>query len=140
MTLTALRTYEELIAIPRYKDRYEYLRLTGSVGLDTFGADRLLNQILYHSSEWQRFRHHVIVRDNGCDLAHPDFQIKGRIIIHHLNPLTVEQVKNRDPLIFDLNNVVCVSHQTHNAIHYGDETQIREEQIIERKPGDTKLW
>ena len=138
--MTALRTYEGLINIPRYKDRYEYLRLTGSVGLDTFGADRLLNQILYHSSEWQRFRHHVIVRDNGCDLAHPDFQINGRIIIHHLNPLTVEQVKNRDPLIFDLNNVVCVSHQTHNAIHYGDETQIREEQIIERKPGDTKLW
>lgn len=138
--MTLLKTYEELIAIPRYKDRYEYLRITGSVGLETFGSDRLLNQTLYHSSEWQQFRHHVIVRDNGCDLAHPDFQINGRIIIHHLNPLTVEQVKNRDPLIFDMNNVVCVSHQTHNAIHYGDETQIREEQLIERRPGDTKLW
>jgi len=134
------RTYEELIRIPTYKERYEYLRCVGQVGMDTFGSDRYLNQILYQSNEWRTFRNKIVVRDDGCDMAYKDFPIRGKIIIHHLNPITAEQVLARDPVIFDPNNVVCVSFQTHNAIHYGDESQLVEETLTIRKPGDTKLW
>lgn len=134
------RTYEELIRIPTYKERYEYLRCVGKVGMDTFGSDRYLNQILYQSNEWRKFRNYIIVRDGGCDMAHKDFPIKWKILIHHLNPITADQVLARDSVIFDPNNVVCVSFQTHNAIHYGDESQLVEETLTIRKPGDTKLW
>lgn len=132
-------SYKEVILIPSFKDRYEYLRLGGKVGESTFGFDRYLNQLLYHDLEWKSFRRKIIMRDNGCDMAHPDFEIGGRIIVHHINPLTQEDVVDRNPIIFDPDNVICVSHYTHEAIHYGD-SELLPKEPIERKPGDTCLW
>lgn len=132
-------SYKEAILIPSFKDRYEYLRLGGKVGESTFGFDRYLNQLLYHDPEWKSFRRKIIMRDNGCDMAHPDFEIGGRIIVHHINPLTQEDVVDRNPIIFDPDNVICVSHYTHEAIHYGD-SELLPKEPIERKPGDTCLW
>lgn len=136
---TNIRTYSELITLPTFIERFRYLKLNGSVGMDTFGHDRYLNQILYHSEEWRRFRREVIMRDNGCDLGHEDYEIHGKIIIHHINPITVEDVLRRDPKIFDFENVICVSLRTHNAIHYGDESLLITEPI-ERTPYDTCPW
>lgn len=132
-------SYKEVILIPSFKDRYEYLRLGGKVGESTFGFDRYLNQLLYHDPEWKSFRRKIIMRDNGRDMAHPDFEIGGRIIVHHINPLTQEEVVDRNPIIFDPDNVICVSHYTHEAIHYGD-SELLPKEPIERKPGDTCLW
>lgn len=132
-------SYKELIRIDGFEERYEYLRIGGIVGASTFGSERYLNQVLYHSKEWQRFRNDVIIRDNGCDLADPEYTIHGMIIIHHINPLTTDDVKNRSSAIFDLDNVVCVSDRTHKAIHYGDENLLPELPII-RRPGDTCPW
>ena len=134
------RSYKELSRIPNFNDRFEYLRLSGSIGVETFGFDRYLNQALYKSVEWQRFRKQVILRDNGCDLAHPDRPINAdRIIIHHINPLTVEDLKNKSEAIFDMNNVVCTSYLTHQAIHYSDESLLPRDPVI-RAPGDTCPW
>lgn len=134
------RSYRELSRLNTFKEKYEYLRLSGSVGKETFGFDRYLNQALYSSAEWKRFRRNVIVRDNGCDLGDPERPIQGdRIIIHHINPLTVEDLENRSPLIFDMNNVVCVSYLTHQAIHYGDASLLPQD-ILERMPNDTIPW
>lgn len=134
------RSYKELSRLKTFKDKYEYLRLNGSVGKETFGFDRYLNQALYSSGEWKRFRRNVIVRDNGCDLGDPERPIQGdRIIIHHINPLTVEDLENRSPLIFDMDNVVCVSYLTHQAIHYGDASLLPQD-ILERMPNDTIPW
>ena len=115
--LSMIRTYDELITIPTFEERYEYLKLKSGVGVATFGSDRYLNQVLYTSPEWKSFRNRIILRDNGCDLAMEDRAIFGNITIHHLNPITVDDVVNRNPMVFDPNNVVCVSHNTHNAIH-----------------------
>lgn len=134
-----LRTYSEMIQIPDFKDRFEYLKLEGVVGTMTFGYDRYINQSLYRSYEWKKTRQRVIIRDDGCDLAHPDYPIPSRLIIHHINPITKEMIENRDPAIFDMNNLVCVSPITHEAIHYGDEELLPHDPVI-RKPGDTKLW
>lgn len=134
------RSYKELSRLRTFKERYDYLRLHGEVGKDTFGFDRYLNQALYMSPEWRRFRKEVIIRDNGCDLGDPDHEIKGdRIIIHHINPLTVEDVMERAPAIFDMDNVVCVSYRTHQAIHYGDESLLPQEPV-QRSAGDTCPW
>lgn len=134
------RSYRELSRLKTFKEKYEYLRLSGSVGKETFGFDRYLNQALYSSAEWKRFRRNVIVRDNGCDLCDPERPIQGdRIIIHHINPLTVEDLENRSPLIFDMDNVVCVSYLTHQAIHYGDASLLPQD-IQERMPNDTIPW
>lgn len=138
--ITTRKRYSELIALPSFEERFEYLRLHGAVGIETFGWDRYLNQSLYQSTEWRRFRRDIIVRDNGCDLAHPDHTIFGnRIIIHHLNPITIEDIASHDPLIFDPDNVVCVSHITHEAIHYGDKDLLPKDPII-RRPNDTCPW
>ena len=140
--ITTRKRYKELIQLPTFKERYEYLRLTGrrEVGIDTFGWDRYLNQAFYTSREWRDFRNKVIVRDNGCDLAHPDWPITyGKIIIHHLNPLTVDDFKNGSPLILDMDNVVCVTHDTHQAIHYGAEQLLPKDPIV-RQPNDTCPW
>lgn len=120
MTTNIIKTYSELITIPTFAGRYEYLKLKGAVGKDTFGYDRYLNQILYNSYEWKRFRRDIIIRDNGCDLGFEGYELQTRITVHHLNPISVEDVKNRSPKVFDPNNVICVSHNTHMAIHYGD--------------------
>lgn len=128
-----------MILLPTFIERFRYLQLNGSVGMDTFGHDRYLNQILYHSDEWRRFRRDVIIRDNGCDLGCEDYEIHGRILIHHINPITVEDVIRRDPCIFDFENVISTSHDTHNAIHYGDESLLVTEPIV-RTPYDTCPW
>lgn len=134
------RSYKQLLRLPTFDERYEYLRLGGIVGKSTFGFDRYLNQSLYTSDEWKSFRNQIIIRDNGCDLGIEGRDILGdRIIIHHINPLTVEDVEERSPVIFDPDNVICVSHMTHQAIHYGDQSLLPKDPI-ERKPYDTCPW
>lgn len=133
------RTYSELIRYPTLLDRFKYLKLDGIVGIDTFGHDRFLNQALYTSYEWKKIRNRVIVRDMGCDMALDGYGIYGRVIIHHINPLSIEDIESRNPKVFDMDNLVCVSHMTHEAIHYGDESLLPKDPI-ERKPGDTRLW
>lgn len=132
-------TYSELIQIPTFIDRFRYLKLSASVGEETYGWDRYLNQILYKSKEWRETRERIIIRDDGCDLAHPDYLIGGRILIHHLNPITKRDILDRNPLIFDPENLVCISHITHEAVHYGSEDLLIKDPV-ERMPGDTKLW
>ena len=134
-----IRTYSELITIPTFEERFEYLKLNGSVGLDTFGHDRYLNQILYNSPEWRRFRPEIIVRDNGCDLACEGYEIFGKILIHHINPITAQDILNRNPKVFDPENVITTVHNTHNAIHYGDENLLITAPI-ERSRNDTCPW
>ena len=133
------RSYSELITIPTYEDRFHYLQLNGAVGKDTFGYDRYLNQILYNSKEWKRFRDEIIIRDNGCDLAFEGYDIHGRILVHHINPIIVDDVVNRNPIVFDPENVICVTHNTHNAIHYGDESLLIAAPV-ERTKHDTCPW
>ena len=137
--LMSIKCYSELITIPTFIERYQYLKIGGRVGADTFGHDRYLNQILYHSGEWLDFRDEIIVRDNGCDLAHPEFEIHDRILIHHINPITVEDVLKRDPKIFDPENVISTCLNTHNAIHYGDESRLMLLPITRTK-NDTCPW
>ena len=134
------RTYNELILLQTFEERFDYLRLNGQCSEVTFGGHRLLNQMLYRSPQWQEVRRRVIIRDNGCDLGIGDRPINDQILIHHINPITIEQVTNLDPCIFDLNNLISVSKKTHNAIHYGDGTNLAPSTITERKPGDTRLW
>ena len=133
------RSYHELIEIPGYLDRFNYLKLDGTVGRETFGYDRYLNQILYTSDAWRRFRREIIKRDLGCDMAHKDYEIPKRAIVHHINPITIEDVINRHPKIFDPDNVILVSHMTHEAIHYGDDSLLMKDPIV-RTPNDTCPW
>lgn len=119
--MTNIKRYSDLSTIPTYEERFKYLQLKGAVGNDTFGYDRYLNQILYNSPEWKRLRNQIIIRDNGRDLGCEGYEIYGRILIHHMNPITIEDIVSRDPIVFDPENLICVSHNTHNAIHYGDE-------------------
>lgn len=135
----SIRTYSELITIPTFEERFEYLRLKGSVGKDTFGYDRYLNQVLYRSPEWKRLRNQIIIRDDGCDLACDGYDVYGKVLIHHLNPITVEDVLARSRKVFDPDNLVCVSHNTHNAIHYGDVDLLATGPIIRTK-NDTCPW
>lgn len=135
----ALLTYRELIRIPTFRERYEYLKLAGSVGDQTFGFDRYLNQQFYASREWRLFRNKIIARDNGNDMAHADYPINGLVIIHHLNPLTIEDFEEHSQALFDPENVVAVSHVTHEAIHYGSYDLLPQD-LIERKPYDTVPW
>lgn len=134
-----IRTYSELITIPTFEERFEYLQLKGSVGKDTFGYDRYLNQVLYRSPEWKRLRNQIIIRDGGCDLACDGYDIYDKVLIHHLNPITVEDVLTRSRKVFDPDNLVCVSHSTHNAIHYGDVDLLVTGPIIRTK-NDTCPW
>ena len=134
-----IRTYSELIKIPTFLDRFRYLQLGGQVGVETFGYDRYLNQMLYRTTEWKRFRNEIIIRDNGCDLACEGYEIVGKILIHHINPISVEDVLQRDQKVFDPENVISTTLNTHNAIHYGDESLLITEPI-ERKTNDTCPW
>lgn len=138
MTMSS-KTYSELIIIPTFLERFRYLKIGGLVGKSTFGYDRYLNQILYHSDEWKTFRRDIIIRDNGCDLSAEGFDIHGLMIVHHIDPITVEDILNRHPKVFDPENVILVSHKTHNAIHYGDESMLMLGPII-RTPNDTCPW
>lgn len=135
-----MKTYSELIKLESFEDRFNYLSLDGKVGADTFGFDRYLNQALYKSPEWKKARQAVILRDNGCDLGVDGYDIeRGRVIIHHMNPISKEQVLNRDSIIFDPEFLITTTHRTHNAIHYGDEDQICKG-FVERTKNDTIPW
>ncbi len=138
MKTTIIRTYSELVKLDNFLDRFEYLKLSGVVGAETFGFDRYLNQALYSSPEWKKSRRNTVLRDNGCDLGLEDYPL-NRALVHHMNPITLEQIENRDPIIFDEEFLITVSHNTHNAIHYGDQTLLPKP-LIERRPGDTLLW
>lgn len=133
------RSYSEMRKLSEFEDRFEYLSLGGTVGDRTFGSKRHLNQSFYTSADWRRARNVVIARDMGCDLGVPGREIHGRIYIHHINPLRPEDFLNASPLLFDPENLITVTHETHNAIHYGDARQLPK-LLVERRPGDTKLW
>lgn len=139
--MTAKRkSYNELSHLSTFEDRYNYCQLKGNVGYETFGYDRYLNQKFYKSPEWKKVRDEVIIRDNGCDLGIEGNPIIGKIYIHHINPLTLDDVSKNSKAMLDPNNLICVSHATHNAIHYGDDTIIKDKNITERKPNDTCPW
>lgn len=137
--MTMDRSYSELIRLDTYEDRFNYLRLRGRVGRETFGFERFLNQNFYRSHEWKNIRNHVIFRDNGCDMGFEGFEIGGNIIIHHMNPITPDQVRRSDLTMLDPEYLISVSLRTHNDIHYGT-NKMYLPPIADRKPGDTKLW
>lgn len=134
-----IKTYSELITFSTFQDRYKYLRLDGVVGETTFGFQRWCNQQLYHSKAWLSFRDKIIVRDYGCDLGIEGFEIYGSIIIHHINPITYDDIINLNPAVFDFENVISTKLSTHNAIHYGDESLLIKAPI-ERQKHDTCPW
>lgn len=137
--MSIIRTYSELITLPTFEERYRYLRLGGRVGKETFGFDRYINQIFYKSDEWLSLRNEIIIRDNGCDLGMPDREIEGRILIHHMNPITVQDVINRTEFLLNPEYLICTIKGTHDAIHYGDESSL----ILvprERTKNDTCPW
>ena len=133
------RTYNELILLQTFEERFDYLRLNGQCSEITFGGHRLLNQMLYRSPQWQEVRRRVIIRDNGCDLGVPGYDIYGSILIHHLNPVTYEDILCQNSCVFDPENAICTRLKTHNAIHYGDDSLLIVSPI-ERSPNDTCPW
>lgn len=139
MTQSTIRTYRELIRFPTLAERYEYLKLGGTVGKETFGWDRHINQSFYHSQDWKSVRDWVIIRDRGCDLGVDGYEIHGRIYVHHMNPIEVIDIVDLTDYLMDPEFLICTSDMTHNAIHYGDATLLPQEPVI-RQPNDTKLW
>lgn len=137
-----IRTYTELLQIPDFVGRYEYLRIPGRVGEDTFGYDRWINQDFYTSREWRRFRRQIISRDLGCDLACRDRPfLNGELItIHHMNPITVEDIKNATDFLMNPEYVIATSDNTHRAIHYGDRSLLKQFEPVIRRPNDTVPW
>lgn len=133
------RTYTELSKLETFEDRYKYLRLGGNVGEETFGFDRFLNQTFYKSPEWKKVRDYVILRDNGCDLGIPGREIRGKILIHHMNPIGAKDILNRTEYLLDPEYLITTVHDTHNAIHYGDESLLPQEPIVRTK-NDTCPW
>ena len=134
-----MRTYSEMMSLNTFKERYEYLRLDGLVGIETFGFDRYLNQRFYQSVQWRTLRRHIIVRDSGLDLAFPGREIHAKLLIHHINPLTEADLREGSALVLDPENLVTTCQRTHNAIHYGDPNSLVR-LPPERRPGDTTLW
>lgn len=132
-----MKTYKDLMSFPTYAERLAYLSERSSIGIQTFGADRYLNQSFYSSLEWKKARRQAILRDNGTDMGLKDMLINGQIIVHHINPITVQDIENCSSALFDLNNLICVSKETHNKIHYGES---KCEEYVERKPFDTIPW
>lgn len=135
-----MKRYSELILLPTFEERYDYLKLNGVVGSPTFGHERYLNQRFYASQEWKRARREAIIRDEACDLAIAGRDIFDKVIVHHIQPVTSEMILNRDPLLLDLDNLVCVSDSTHNAITYGDPSLLSISTMVERFSGDTCPW
>lgn len=135
----SIKTYSELITIPTFKDRFEYLKIGGRVGEETFGFDRYLNQTFYKSPEWRAVRDIVIIRDCGCDLAMPGHEIFGKILVHHMNPITMDDIIHRSKYLLDPEFLICTIKNTHNAIHYGDGSLLITGPI-ERTPNDTCPW
>lgn len=138
--LSKVRSYQQLIRLPTFEERFNYLRLNSKVGEETFGFDRYFNQRFYRSSEWKQIRNQVIARDQGCDLAIFDRPIVGRIYVHHMNPISLEDIKDATDYLLNPDYLVCVSKETHDAIHYGDGSLLISTKPIERTAGDTRLW
>ena len=134
-----IKTYSELIKLPTFEERFEYLKLNGVVSELIFGSERYLNQMFYTSDEWRKLRNKIILRDNGCDLGIEGFDIHSKIFIHHMNPITEEDILQHSKYLIDPEYLICVSMRTHNAIHYGDISQVSSTPI-ERKPFDTCPW
>lgn len=134
-----IRTYSELVTLKTFEERFKYLQLNGVVGEQTFGFDRYINQIFYQSQEWKSIRNHVILRDNGCDLGVEGYEIVGKILIHHMNPITAKDIERRSDILMNPEYLISTVHNTHNAIHYGDEGLLVKAPI-ERKPNDTCPW
>lgn len=133
------KTYTDLSHIDTFEGRFDYLELGGSVGHSTFGFDRYINQEFYTSAEWKNIRQHVILRDNGCDLGIPGYEINGSLLIHHINPMTPDDIIHGESWILDPEFLITTTSNTHNAIHYGDRSLLRTK-FVERKRGDTRLW
>ena len=138
-TKMTTKCYSELIMLPTFKERFEYLKLAGLVGEDTFGYERYLNQLFYCSKEWKSFRREMLIRDGGCDLGIEDREIFGRIEVHHINPIGIDDIERHSSLLLDPDNVICVSPRTHKAIHYGEDVLL-EDSFVERKPNDMCPW
>lgn len=134
-----MRSYSELSKLKTFEERFRYLQLNGAVGQETFGFDRYLNQRFYRSQKWKSVRDAVIIRDNGCDLGIKDRMIFGRVLIHHMNPISIDDIRQQSELLLNPEYLVCVSHDTHNAIHYGDENLLIT-LPIERTKNDTCPW
>lgn len=139
VTNTMIRTYTDLCQIESFEERYKYLALRGEVGRSTFGFDRYLNQDFYTSREWHNARRRVIIRDNGCDMGLDEWEIHDGLYVHHMNPMTVDDIVHANDAILDPEFLITVTHATHNAIHYGDE-RLLPRPLVERVSGDTKLW
>lgn len=139
MTMKIIRTYSELITLPTFEERFDYLKLDGRVGEATFGSKRYLNQILYKTARWLSRRDSIIIRDNGCDLGVPGREIRGRILVHHIDPITIEDVLNENPKVFDPENLITIADMTHNAVHYSN-SDILIKDPIERRMNDTCPW
>lgn len=137
--MSKIRTYDELCEFDIFEDRYRYLELKGILGIRTFGFDRWVNQRFYQSYQWKSVRDYIIVRDNGCDLGVPGYDIYANLLVHHMNPITSQDLEQGEEWILDPNFLITTSLQTHNAIHYGDESQLPRAPIV-RRSGDTKLW
>lgn len=133
------KSYSEMLQHSTFEERFRYLSLHGSVGRETFGFDRYVNQAFYTSREWRALRFEIIARDLGCDLGVQGYEIHDQILIHHMNPIGVKHVLDRDPDILNPEYLICTTKRTHNAIHFGDESQLPRV-LVERRPGDTKLW
>lgn len=134
-----IRTYSELVTLPTFEERFKYLQLNGAVCEETFGFDRYLNQVFYRSQEWKRIRDQVIIRDNGCDLGVDGYPIWGKVIVHHMNPISVDDIQSLTSYLLNPEYLVSTTLQTHNAIHYGDESLLVTAPI-ERRPNDTCPW
>lgn len=139
MTTTTIRTYSELIQLETFEERFAYLSIQGRIGCETFGSNRWINQNFYTSSAWRRIRRDVIARDGGCDLGMPEYEIFDRVIVHHMNPLVEDDIAHGTRNALDPEFLISVTHDTHNAIHFGDAKQLRKP-YSPRRPGDTKLW
>jgi hypothetical protein len=135
----SIKTYSELILLPTFEERFQYLRLNGSVGRETFGFDRYMNQVFYRSQKWKSIRDHVIIRDNGCDLGIEGREIQSRVIIHHMNPITLRDIEYESEFLLDPEYLICTVHNTHNAIHFGDENLLMKAPV-ERTMYDTCPW
>lgn len=138
--MSKIKTYQELITLPTFEERYRYLKLNGKVGESTFGFERYLNQTFYRSDRWKKIRNEVIIRDNACDLGIDGYQINDKIYIHHMNPIDSKDIMDETEYLLDPNYLICCRFSTHNAIHYGDESLLPIYGYVERKPNDTCLW
>ena len=138
-TIQMIRTYRNLIKRSSFEDRFEYLSLHGAVGRSTFGFDRYINQQFYTSYEWKRLRNYIILRDEGRDLGVEGYEIQGRLLIHHMNPVSADDIINKHDFLLNPDFLITTTHRTHNAIHYGDKSLLPQP-FVERQRGDTKLW